>query len=182
MDALQTLVQTFVGSARGCLPGPASMQAHPRALLNDPEDDFQIVLSTWAPGRVSPIHAHGNNVGVVAALVGETVETKFERRAQGHGRVELRAQDRTPIGPGSVSPLLPNDTDQVHRVANASGQWATTVHVYMNTMLVYEVYPEPYAGSVRSILVPLHFDARRLWRQWARPRELGAFAPMAMAL
>jgi predicted metal-dependent enzyme (double-stranded beta helix superfamily) len=177
LSALSGAVAAFVHDSRaalGELPR-LSAGAYSRALLNDPDDDFQVVLVSWAPGQASPIHDHSHNVGVVAGLLGDCEETKYRvvarGGAEGGGRGEvtrLEVVATTRLGGSYVTPLVDDDERQLHAMYNPSRDaWAATVHVYLEAMGTFNIYRDTgRAGHFEAVESPLWFDQTGLWRRW----------------
>lgn len=115
-----------------------------RILLNSPEDPFQVVLALWGPGSDSPIHDHDGTVGGVAALVGESVETKYRMDGLDGPTAKLSRSSTLVLRDGVVTPILPDEELQLHDMGNRTGDWAATVHVYLRPIQRFNLYhPNP---------------------------------------
>ncbi len=80
-EQLGELVQAFVQhhSLSQLIDSTLSTRLSQRYLLSYPSDDFQLILVAWEPVKKSPIHDHHETVGIVAPLLGETIETRYQR-------------------------------------------------------------------------------------------------------
>lgn len=85
------------------------------------EGGWEWVLCAWLPGQATPVHDHGDSVGVVRILVGELLETRY-------GGLELPAPVAVRAAPaGSV---LVEDRGIIHRVRNVGTRAALSLHLY----------------------------------------------------
>lgn len=175
---LVPLLRDFVSDpANQQVPWPAQTRgAYTRMLLNDPADDFQIVVVAWPAGKCSPIHDHAGTVGAVAALAGATVERKFRVTARQGDSVWLRDEGATRLAGRAVALLAPEDGLELHDMAHDgaanSGATAATVHVYLSPVAFFNVYEPQPAGDHRCERRPLWMDVvhgARLWPQTAQP-------------
>lgn len=166
---LTSVLRAFVGNPanRQALNfGQVSQGLYTRLLLNSFEDDFQIVVVLWGPGSRSPIHDHEGTVGAVAALAGVTQETKYYQLSQYGSQVELLEGKTVTLRKTTVTPILPDEATQLHAMANASTEWAATVHVYLTPVMNFHIY-EPQSEDIYQMIDRrLWFDADNAWRQW----------------
>jgi len=85
----------------------------------------------WAPGSRTPIHDH-TSWGAYYCVVGSLLEDRYERVDDGTqlNHADLRAgwrrAWRRADGVSTVGPYA----EGIHRVANASGRPATSLHLY----------------------------------------------------
>lgn len=126
-----------------------------RLLLNSPDDDFQIVMVLWAPGRGSPIHDHSGTLGVVSSMVGRTREIKYKILQRHGSEVVLVPTSDLLIVPGRVTPIFPEDDMQLHLMANETSQWTATIHVYLTAIHKYHQYAQQSDQLYRSTPIDL---------------------------
>lgn len=121
-------------------------------------DGYVVLLLCWAPGAISPVHAHSDaNTGVqsncfMRILDGELVETRYPPIARlGDDRVDAHLAQATALGEGGYAYI--NDLQGLHKVGNASSSaGAVSLHVYApgwSTVRVYdEEVPTDASGAV----------------------------------
>lgn len=162
LHALSNALRTFIddsGSIFDDLPR-FSKGLYSRVLLNDPEDDFQIVIVSWPPGQQSPIHDHAENLGVVAALSGEIEETKYRVLHRG-STVQLEPLSSAQLSNNFISPLIDDDEHQIHSMRNSSEhEWGVSVHIYLNAMRTFNVYRPVSCNRYLPVETPLWFDTQ----------------------
>jgi predicted metal-dependent enzyme (double-stranded beta helix superfamily) len=137
-----------------------------RILLNAPNDDYQIVVVSWSPGGRSPIHDHDETAGAVAALVGTTLETKHQIVCRSESKVELAALDTIRLTGQTITPILPDETTQLHDMVNDTDEWSATVHVYLTAIHEFRIYAPDPDGSFSVQPRTLWFDAVDAGRHW----------------
>ena len=93
-------------------------------LYGDPGGRFSILSIVWAPGQMSPIHAHHTWCGV-AVYLGTLTETFFQDEAAGAMPVPVRSVRRE-AGTLSFDPPLTG----IHRITNEGRENAISIHVY----------------------------------------------------
>lgn len=118
---------------------------------------YSLVSLVWLPGQCTPIHDH-HCWCVVGVLEGSEREVRYSLAREGD-REWLAAGAASTNPPGSVSQLVPPE-ENIHRVENASGGTAISLHVYgadiaklgssVNQVFGQEVRPDapPEAASV----------------------------------
>ena len=108
---------------------------------------FDVIVLTWLPGQMTPIHNHAGNLGWVRLVRGRIVEERFQlvpsTGSQGlevaadvatHKRgIELKATGRTVVTePGAIATV--DRQRAIHRLGNpkehARDEMAVTLHVY----------------------------------------------------
>ena len=178
-DALQAFVRNPLN--RRSLPfGQVSSGLYTRLLLSSFADDFQIVVVLWGAGSRSPIHDHRDTVGAVAALSGATHETKYQRHGQPGDTVRLTQGDTIELRQDTVSPILPDESTQLHAMANRSAEWAATVHVYLTPVMDFHVYEPLGDDRYERVGKRLWFDAENAWAVGvSRNREMSLRATAA---
>lgn len=168
LAALVPLLRTFVADpSNQAVPWPtAAAGSYGRLLLNDPGDDFQIIVASWPEGRRSPIHDHAGALGAVAALAGTTAETKYRVRESAGGSVRLTPAGLTRLSGNTVALLAPEDGLELHEMVHASGAPAATVHVYLTPLASFNVYEPLGGGRHRRTPQRLWLDAVRCAERW----------------
>ncbi len=107
-----------------CQPDPDNYRQH--ILHVEPDGSFSIVALVWLPGQMTPVHDHVCWC-VVGVHRGQESETRYEVRTDGDDR--WLVETGTGANPaGSVVALVP--PGDIHRVANACGGLAVSLHVY----------------------------------------------------
>jgi predicted metal-dependent enzyme (double-stranded beta helix superfamily) len=102
------------------------------------DDDHEVWLLTWLPGQGTGLHDHGGSAGAFQVVSGTLVEdTLTDRRGvPGRGAPRLTARE---LGEGAGRRF---GARHIHRIVNASGRPAISVHVYapaLTTMTRYRI-------------------------------------------
>ena len=139
---LGELVRAFVQhhSLSQLIQLTVSQGLYQRYRLSYPSDDFHIILVTWKPGKKSPIHDHHETVGIVANLLGEMMETRYQRIISIGKYCALKPNAQYSLKPLIMSSILPGKAMQLHQMANPSQQWAATLHVYLEPLEKFHLY------------------------------------------
>lgn len=154
----------------------ATTGLYTRLLLNDPSDPFQIVLVLWGPGSESPIHDHSSTIGAVGALAGMTYETKYEISVR-DGAEWLREGQTIRLVDGRITPILPDEANQLHAMVNPRQHWAGTVHVYLTPITEFFIYHRGSDGRFQRERRQLWFDGDNAWRFWKSGAVTGTWVP-----
>lgn len=93
----------------------------------DPSGRFSVIALAWKPGQFTPIHTH-RCWGVVSILEGIETETTFSVDGLPGDVVSVSETGETSYRPGDVCWFVP--PEDVHRVMNAGGDLALSLHVY----------------------------------------------------
>ena len=139
-----------------------SQGLYQRYRLSAPRDDFQLILVAWEPRKESPIHDHHETVGVVVTLLGEMIETRYQRMLSIGKYCALKLNGRYPLQPLRVSPILPGKALQLHQMANPSQQWAATLHVYLEPLETFHLYHPIFRPWYVAVTKTLWFDELNL--------------------
>lgn len=103
----------------------ASHENYARHLLyGDPDGRFSILSIVWDHGQMSPIHGH-HCWCAVGVYQGTLCETYYRERPSGGPPVPA-GSTRRDAGTLSFDPAVSG----IHRIANASGALAISLHVY----------------------------------------------------
>ena len=130
-----------------------------RQRLSAPQDDFHIVVAIWKPNSSSPIHDHDNTTGAVITLVGETIETKYERAASLGNYCFLNSGEPKVLDATAVSPILPGEGGlQLHAMHNPRDHWAATLHVYLHPLKTFNLYHAQACELYTQTPADLWFD------------------------
>lgn len=107
-------------------------------------DEFDVLVLSWLPGQVSPIHNHRGSACCVKVLQGTAIETVY--MPDSNGRFTTRSWVRVE---GAV--LAGEDAD-VHVVANRSdaGIGLVTLHVYRPALTQMELFETIGSRLVRQ--------------------------------
>ncbi|MDJ0591566.1 MAG: cysteine dioxygenase family protein [Pleurocapsa sp. MO_226.B13] len=135
-----------------------SQGLYQRYRLSYPSDDFQIILVAWEPGKKSPIHDHHETVGIVATLLGEMIETRYQRTIGIGKYCILKPNARYALKPLIMSPILPGKAMQLHQMENPSQQWAATLHVYLKPLETFHLYHPILKPWYVAVTKTLWFD------------------------
>ncbi|MBX2865052.1 MAG: cysteine dioxygenase family protein [Leptolyngbyaceae cyanobacterium MAG.088] len=135
-----------------------SQELYRRQQLSAPQDDFHIVMAVWKPNSSSPIHDHDNTTGAVITLVGETIETKYERVAVLGKNCLLKSTEIRVLDSKTVSPILPGGGLQLHAMHNPRNTWAATLHVYLHPLKTFNLYHSQAFGLHTQTSTDLWFD------------------------
>jgi predicted metal-dependent enzyme (double-stranded beta helix superfamily) len=129
-DAMAREVQAALGDVTAeanWLPEERRRASHDNyarhLLYADPGGRFSILALVWDHGHMSPVHAHHCWCGV-GIYQGELVETYYREGAA--GRPVRTGQAHR--GAGTLS--FDGPYSGIHRIANASGATAISLHVY----------------------------------------------------
>ena len=113
LDWLATIARGLAATTPpGC--GPGRERVFEQVLVTDTYDVWVI---GWPPGTSVGLHDHDDAGAAVCVVAGELSEIRPDRPGSPVWR--LRAGQSVTVEPGVV-----------HDVANQSGAWATSVHVY----------------------------------------------------
>jgi predicted metal-dependent enzyme (double-stranded beta helix superfamily) len=93
-------------------------------LYGDPAGRYSILSIVWAPGQMSPIHAHHTWCGV-AVYRGTLAETYFRVAGSEAAPVPIRTVARAACTLSFDRPFA-----AIHRIANESADVAVSIHVY----------------------------------------------------
>lgn len=145
-----------------------------RLLLNRPEDEFQIVLVFWGPGKGSPIHDHDGTIGVVSALTSQVKEVKYRVTDRNESGVSLAEHSNFLITPNKITAILPEDDKQLHLMMNDTGSWAATVHVYLTAIHRYRLYEPRDEGRYQPVETDLWFDRINVGREMPKGPPRGS--------
>ena len=122
------------------------------------DDGFEVLLLNWAPGAASAIHDHGDQHCWLAVLEGRLAVDDYVRvdRAE--------RPDRAVVVPDGTAILSRGDVDarsgrfDIHRVAEAGGSGAISLHVYARPLRTFQIYDEfsqrcrPATGKYDAVL------------------------------
>ena len=96
------------------------------------DDELDIWLISWVPGRATELHDHGGSLGALTVVSGALAETRWDGEALRHRRLSAGSQAAFPLG-------------WVHDVVRAPGPVigpTLSVHAYsppLTAMSYYEV-------------------------------------------
>ncbi len=85
-------------------------------------DAFEVIVVGWLPGQETPVHGHGESVGVVRVLAGVLSEQRFRPHPEGALQVTT--------GMATPGDVLLETRGVVHRVRNPGSEPAVSLHVY----------------------------------------------------
>ena len=105
------------------------------AYRHDAPDGSSLQVFVWPPGSMTRIHDH-SSWGTFCCMVGSLREERYERLDDGsrEGRARLRKLWEREWNRGDgVSAVLPYDGG-IHRVGNAGGSVAVSIHIYGSRM------------------------------------------------
>jgi cysteine dioxygenase len=111
---------------------------------------YQALVLCWRNGQRSPIHDHAGSSCGVRVLLGEAVETVFERTRAGMVYAVRSATHR----PGAVCATQDADIHQVSNLADDGGD-LVTLHVYSPPLLNMGTY-SLFDPLVRPFREPIH--------------------------
>lgn len=152
----QFVACTDTSSIQACFK---SQGLYRRQQVSAPQDDFHIVIAIWQPHSSSPIHDHNETTGAVVTLVGETIETKYERVASLGNYCLLKSSETRLLNSTTVSPILPgNEGFQLHAMHNPHNTWAATLHVYLHPLKRFNLYHSQAFGLHTQTSEELWFD------------------------
>lgn len=114
---------------------------------------YQALVLCWRNGQRSPIHDHAGSSCGVRVLLGEAVETVFERTSAGMIYAVRSATHRA----GGVCASQDADIHQVSNLAEDGGD-LVTLHVYSPPLLNMGTY-SLFDPNVRLFHEPVHEDA-----------------------
>lgn len=104
---------------------PCSPERYVRHLLHaDAEGGYAVVALAWRPGQMSPVHAH-RTWCALGVQRGTLTEGFYAARAGA-----APAQTHSVLRPAGATSHGPADPEQIHRLANLSGEEAVSIHVY----------------------------------------------------
>lgn len=173
---LANLVKQFIAhnSFEHLLGSSSSNGLYRRQRLTESTDDFHIILATWEAHSCSPIHDHDETIGVVAVVAGQTVETKYRSVAGAQRSCLLEEVGTRVLQNCTVSPILPGDNLQIHRMENQTDELAATLHVYLDAIDRFHLYQRD--GDRHYELMPkqLWFDPNLADRPLVEPTLVGA--------
>ena len=119
------LADEWLLEPRHCEPAEDRYRQH--LVHVHPAGRYSVVALVWKPGQATPIHDH-RCWCVVGVWRGLERETTYDLRGD-IGSHHLTPRGSVVAAPGDVSVLVPPDED-IHRVENAGGSLAISVHVY----------------------------------------------------
>ena len=119
------LADEWLLEPRHCEPAEDRYRQH--LVHVHPAGRYSVVALVWKPGQATPIHDH-RCWCVVGVWRGLERETTYDLRGD-IGSHHLTPRGSVVASPGDVSVLVPPDED-IHRVENAGGSLAISVHVY----------------------------------------------------
>jgi 3-mercaptopropionate dioxygenase len=131
----------------------ASADNYTRHLLHrDRQNRFVVLALVWLPGQATPVHDH-DCWGVMGVLQGELEEVHYDRLDDGSrpGHADLREARRTVVRKGGVAHLLP-PYEEIHRIADISGEPAISIHVYGRDLDEVRVY-DPVSGKISAMRI-----------------------------
>ena len=103
----------------------ANHERYARHLLyGDPAGRFSILSLVWDHGQESPVHGH-HTWCAVGVYDGILTETLYREQNDGQAPLQIGAEQRAT---GSLSFDPPHSA--IHRIGNASGAVAVSLHVY----------------------------------------------------
>lgn len=120
------------------------------------DDRFELLLLNWARGSASDIHDHGGQHCWLAVVDGFLELENYDRIDDGKnkGRAEIVRRDSTILEIGQLD--LRSQPLDIHRVSNAGGRSAVSLHVYARPLRTFGVYDE---FSQRCHTVHSRYDA-----------------------
>jgi cysteine dioxygenase len=144
--------------ARGLLQG-IRLDSHPGHFTRTCayfDDRFELLLLNWGRGSASDIHDHGGQHCWLAVVDGFLELENYERVDDGsrEGRAQIVRRDSTILEIGQLD--LRSAPSEIHRVSNAGGRSAVSLHVYARPLRTFGVYDE---FSQRRRTVQSRYDA-----------------------
>ncbi|HZM69269.1 MAG TPA: cysteine dioxygenase family protein [Candidatus Cryosericum sp.] len=109
---------------------------------------FDMLVLCWRPGHVTTIHDHCGSLNATRVLHGKLTSRLFReagRPTPDRCLVELSEEER--LGPGGFSLV---DRDEIHQLANTSGEDLVTLHVYAKPLRDILVY-DPATGGMERV-------------------------------
>ena len=95
-------------------------------------DLFALMVLVWSPKRDSPIHDHSGSSCYVKAIKGAILETVYQTKPSDKTITEAELSDAIKqtrmLKTGQVGYI--HDNIGVHKMENASDDWAVSVHMY----------------------------------------------------
>lgn len=102
-------------------------------LYADPLRRFTILSLVWLPGQGTPVHGH-TAWGAMGVYEGNLTVTNYRLTTSGLPVLECHPEQSLSAGPGLTAGVLPG-LDDIHRIANESGQPAISIHIYGKDLL-----------------------------------------------
>jgi predicted metal-dependent enzyme (double-stranded beta helix superfamily) len=116
-----------------------------RLLYKSAAHGYSVLVMTWGPAQVTPLHDHAGMWCVEGVLVGDIAVTQYELVEQSGERYRFRRQGTVNARPGDAGALIP--PFEYHTITNATpGDKAVTVHVYAGEMTHCTIF-EPAADG-----------------------------------
>ena len=109
---------------------------------------FDMLVLCWRPGHVTTIHDHCGSLNATRVLHGKLTSRLFReagRPSADRCLVELSEEEK--LGPGGFSLV---DRDEIHQLANTSGEDLVTLHVYAKPLRDILVY-DPATGGLERV-------------------------------
>jgi len=104
---------------------PSDQSYRQYLLYRDPAARFSVVSFVWQPGQSTPVHDH-TVWGLVGVMRGEELCEEYTTPESG---ARTRKAGQHPMPAGAIDRVSPRIGD-VHRVSNAGGVTAISIHVY----------------------------------------------------
>ncbi len=143
---------TSLIASRPSLPGQARRTAgdcYGRHLLyGDPEERFEVVVMTWAPGMATPVHDHGGIWCVEGVIEGVVNVTRYNLIEMTADTARMESIETLHAGLGQCGALIP--PVEYHRISNPYEELALTVHVYGGQMRSCRVF-EPVEDGLYHV-------------------------------
>jgi cysteine dioxygenase len=138
MDALRDLVGRLdlTAALAWTRTAPARGRFTRRAIVRRP--GFRLLVLSWAPGAMTPIHDHGGAVNVTRVFRGRLTSRLYEiDSATGPHGYLIAPLDEERLGPADLACVEPSE---LHQLANASRRELVTVHFYTRSLREAKTY------------------------------------------
>ena len=99
------------------------------------EDEYEVILASFAPGQATPIHNYGHQQGWGFVLSGELSEVKY---GINRGLNSITELFRRSVGKNEITYI--NDYQGMHQFANESDMVAISLHLYVEPISSWNVY------------------------------------------
>lgn len=122
----------------------------------DPENKFSIIAIVWGSFQATRVHDHLNWC-VVQMLEGRCLATEYDRLDDESvkGQAELAIRKTELIDKGGICALLPPPRTNIHKMENATGRTAISLHTYGDPGTKARVF-EPATGQVEIVDLLFH--------------------------